>query len=369
MKIIGYCFLISFLWGCCIERRNETGYTIDIQSIPQCSFDELVDEITCFPLRKSESAFFDCWELISYKGYFYLYSLSDFIVQIYDKNGWLVKRIDNRGRGRIETPTDILINEKREELWICDSRNKLNKYTLQGDFKESLQRPISCVKMIQVGKDNILVYKSLFEKSSGFLFHLYTDEWEGVDSFIKKGNMTRVPASYSPSLFANDMRNGNKYAFICQKQMIYKYENKGLIPFIYLDFHGDFLTEEKYPQQGFSDEEMGEIISQGKYIYSVHNFQAVDDKLLFRAKGKESMFYLIDCGKLKGVKFCSLFDGYNPNLTNPVAGSDKEYLYVVQKKEDLVKYYKDKESCYETIKSLICSDEELDGVVIRIKLK
>ena len=129
------------------------------------------------------------------------------------------------------------------------------------------------------------------------------------------------------------------------------------------------MTEDKYPVQRFSDEQMSEIIKQNKYIYAIRNFGALSQQLFFKTIGKETMYYLIDCAELGGVKFRSLFDGYIPKMTNPVAGSDGRYLYLVQKKKDLMNHYKDKECHYDAIKQIIHSDEQLDGVIIRIKLK
>ena len=56
-------------------------------------------------------------------------------------------------------------------------------------------------------------------------------------------------------------------------------------------------------------------------------------------------------------------------MTNPVAGSDGRYLYLVQKKKDLMNHYKDKECHYDAIKQIIHSDEQLDGGYNTYKIK
>ena len=127
LKIILGGFLPILLFSCNRNEKKELVKTVDMQSITEWKFDDYVDDIDCFPLKKSEYPFFDCRKLITFKGYYYLYSLSDFMVQIYDEKGTFIKRIDSRGKGKIETPTDILINEENNQLWICDSRYKLNK--------------------------------------------------------------------------------------------------------------------------------------------------------------------------------------------------------------------------------------------------
>lgn len=361
--------ILFFTTSCNIHQdKKKTVPSIDAKSIPEISFDKLVEDLTCIPLEKTTNTLFDCWKIIPYKDYFYLYSLSDFAIQIYNKNGLFIKRIDNRSKGKLETPTDILINTKKNELWICESRNKLLKYTLKGDFIEGIELPKNCIKMVFTDKNTILAYEGIFDKKSNYLFESFTDGWISKNKFIKKGKMTNTSPSYPASLFAKDMKTNNTYAIVVPKGMIYKYNKEELEPFIYLDFQHNLLTEDKYPYNGFSDEDMNEIINKKKYIYNINNFQVISDNIIFKTEGIESVFYLIN-NNIK-VKFKRLFDGFEPkNMVNAIAGSDNEYLYIVQKKSSLLEYYRKKESNYKSIRDIISSKEEFDCIIIRIKLK
>lgn len=343
--------------------------SINIDSISEREFNDLIDEIRCIPLNKTSSAFFDCWKLIAYKNYFYIYSLSDFAVFIYSNDGNFIKKIDNRGKGKIETPTDIVINTVKDELWICDSKTKINKYSLDGVFIKSIQPPKECIKMAFTNENTILVYESLFDKNSNYLFRSYSYKWEDKGEFVNKGQMINTSTSYPPSLFAKDLLTNTMYALLLPKSTIYKWEKGKLIPFIYLNFNGNLLTEDKYPNNGFSDKQFADIINENKYTYAIRDFQSISNKLFFKTIGGNSMYYLIDCVHGEDCKFSSLFDGFKPKMTNPIAGSDDKYLYLVQKKEDLANYYKDKNCNYEAINAIISFQEELDGIIICIKLK
>lgn len=361
--------IVLFVTSCNLsQKKKEVSQIIDIKSIPEISFNELIDELTCIPLKKTTNTFIDCWKLIPYKEYLYLYSLSDFAVQIYNKEGIFIKRIDNRSKGKLETPTDILINTEKNELWICESRNKLLIYTLQGDFVKEIKLPQYCIKMVFIDNNYILVYKDLFDKKSDYLFELFNNKWESMNEFIEKGKMINTSHSYPQSLFAKDIKTNNIYAILASKSVIYKYINKKLVPFIYLDFKNNLLSEDKYPKNGFSDEGMSEIINKKQYIYSINNFHAISNNIIFKTEGKESMFYLINNNRR--FKFKSLFDDLEPqHVINPIAGSDNEYLYIMQKKSSLIEHYRNKKCNYEHINKIISSKEELDGVIIRIKLK
>ena len=371
MKSLLYILQLSFLalTSCHNQDLSICDKIINIESIPERRFDDLIDEIECIPLEKTSDALFDCWKLIAYKNYFYIYSLSDFAVSIYNNNGEFIKRIDNRGKGKIETPTDIIININNDELWICDSRTKINKYSLEGSYIESIQTPTKCIKMTFVDNNTILTYEGLFEESSSHLFNSYTKDWKKKGEFVNKGKMINTPTSYPPSLFAKDLQENTTYAILFQKSIIYKYEKGELKPFIYLDFNNNLLTEDKYPQNGFSDEQLADIINRGEYIYTIQDFQSISKKIFFKTLGNNPMYYLINCNDGENYKFESLFDKFKPRMTNPVAGSDDKYLYLVQKKIDLINHYKNKECNYNEINNIILSKEDFDEVIIRIKLK
>lgn len=350
-------------------QKDNYSRSIDIESIPEKAFDDWVEEIHCIPLHHSSNAFSDCWKFMAYKNYLYIYSLSDFAVFIYTNEGQLIRKIDSRGKGKIETPTDIVINRANDELWICDSGTTIKRYSLDGEFIESKQTPTPCVKIAFTDANTMIAYEGLFNKTSNHLFRAYSLLWEEKGTCIEKGKMINTPTSYSPSLFAQDVKTNTTYAMLKEKSTIYRWEAEGFIPYLYLDFKGNFLTEEKYPEKGFSDKEFADIINNNRYTYDIHNLQTVANRLFFHTKGKNAGYYLIDCGQGEDYKFSTLFDGYEPDMVNPVAGSSEQCLYLVQKKETLVDYYKTNRCSYASIQAILSSPKALDGVVICIKLK
>ena len=376
MKRQVYIFALILIWiilVSCSDTKYDTLdniQQIDMKSIPEKDFDDYVDELTCIPLSKSANGIRDCWKLIAYKEYFYLYSLSDFAVLIYTQNGNLIKRIDGRGKGKIETPTDILINRQQDELWICDSGKELVKYDLCGNFIERVSLPTLCIKMEFVQEKALLTYADFFEQKDDYLFHSYTNEWHDKRDFILKEGVTNAPTSYPPSLFAQDWQTQTIYALLRLKGLIYIYQNTQLSPFLYLDFGNDLLTIDKYPRQGFSDEQMDDIINNKRYIHTLNAFHVINGKMFFKTEGKDAYYYLISLhDKRHGRKFISLFDGFQPKTSNPIVGSDAQYLYIVASKEDLLTHYQNRACHYSSVRNILSSKLPVDGIIIRIKLK
>lgn len=355
------------------NSKEETLQTICMSHVPEKIFDDMIEDVTCIPLIKTTYTLRECWKLIAYGDYFYLYSLSDFAIQIYDRKGSFVKRIDNRGKGKVETPTDILIQPQKKELWICESRYKLQKYTLTGEFIESIQLPISCIKMELVDNEQVLVYSDLFDKKKEYLFSVLTKDWIEASSFINKGKMVHLTTcSYPPSLFAKQRDENHLFALIKDKGIIYNYNsNKGALePFVSLDFQGDLLTEDKYPKNGFTDEESDKIITEKTCIYTINSFQIASDHLFFHTKGKTDMFYMINTRSFQTYKFKKLFDGFTPpGMVNTFVGSDNDHLYLFLKKTDLTKYYSKRKCNYESISEVISSEDNCEQVIVCIKIK
>ena len=57
---------------------------------------------------------------------------------------------------------------------------------------------------------------------------------------------------------------------------IYRYDTseKEILPYYSLDFHGEFLTRDKYPKE---DAGMAEIIDKKKYIHNCYSFYFASD--------------------------------------------------------------------------------------------
>ena len=372
--------LITFFLLSCNQKKEvapvlEAANVIDMSTAVDKSFDDLIEEITCIPLQKAEGGLDGCWKLISYKGYYYFYSLFDFSVSIYDWNGMFVKKIENKGEGKITLPTDMLINKEKEELWICESRSILQKYSLKGDFIESVQLPLSNIKMEFVDKDGILVYMDQQNRESNKLFVLLQpDNYAVLDSLVDKSKKKFKYGRISPSLFAKDQKRNQTYALLEKRNVIYKYDSdrKSLDPYISLDFKGKYLNEDLYPENDFTDKEKSEILKKNEYIHDIVGFQAQAGKLFFYTLGKEQYFYSIDLDSNALSKYQSLFDGFSPrNVNSPISGSDELYLYLVLNKKELSEYYNKPESKFRSVFDKAFSNNEpaWENAVVRVKVR
>ena len=140
-------FFISLLFHfCCCNTNNEKHkndfISLRMNTAVQIDFDEFVENVNCITLENLPDAYMtDCWKIIKYKDFFYLYSLSDFAVCIFDKEGKFIKRINGKGPGAVETPCDIFIDKNKDQLRIIESRRFIHKYSLEGSFITKKELP------------------------------------------------------------------------------------------------------------------------------------------------------------------------------------------------------------------------------------
>ena len=165
-------FLFLFQICCCSDSKQAKNRiaSLNMNDASEINFDNLVEDVNCTIIESLPNAYMvDCWKIIKHEDFFYLYSLSDFAVCIFEKDGRFIKRIDGEGKGKIETPCDIYIDNTQEQLWIVESRHFINKYTLQGDFITRVELPFYAVKITQTDNKSFLFYDGGFDRESGFL--------------------------------------------------------------------------------------------------------------------------------------------------------------------------------------------------------
>lgn len=379
MKIV-ICLLAVVFGISCNQKKGNSSIlniiTVDMSDTVEKSFDEWVEDINCIPLQNTTESFDDCWKLIAYKGYFYLYSFFDFSVTIYDHDGLFLKKIDNRGKGKVLFPTDILINKEKDELWICESRSIIQKYSLIGEFINSMQLSLPNIKMEFVDKNEILVYADLFDRNSDRLFYLLQgDTYAVIDSFIDKNRNKQLWGRISPSLFATDKSYNVSYALLEKRNVICKYEigTKTLLPYIRLDFKGKYFTEDMYPDRGFTDQEKAEFLKKNEYIRDIVGLQAISGNIFFYTLGNTQYYYSIDTKTNTVCKYSSLFDGFSPrNINSPICGSDAEYLYLVVDKQEILNYYNKGNCKYKKAFDYVFSENNRmnwENAVVCIKMK
>lgn len=85
------------------------------------------------------------------------------------------------------------------------------------------------------------------------------------------------------------------------------------------------------PENGWTDEEMDEIITQRKYITGTSSFYLASEKLFFKLSGKREDFCMIDLKTNEVYSIASLPEDISATAYRPIVGSDGEYLYTFAK--------------------------------------
>ncbi len=85
------------------------------------------------------------------------------------------------------------------------------------------------------------------------------------------------------------------------------------------------------PENGWTDEEMDEIITQRKYITGTSSFYLASEKLFFKLSGKREDFCMIDLKTNEVYSVASLPKEISADAYRPIVGSDGEYLYTFAK--------------------------------------
>lgn len=75
------------------------------------------------------------------------------------------------------------------------------------------------------------------------------------------------------------------------------------------------------PENGWTDEEMNEIITQRKYITGTSNFYLANEKLFFKLSGKWEDFCMIDLKTNEVYSVASLPEDISADAYRPIVGS------------------------------------------------
>lgn len=371
-------FFISLLFHiCCCNADNEKHKSdltsLHMNSAVQIDFDELVENVNCITLENLPDAYMtDCWKIIKYKDLFYLYSLSDFAVCIFDEEGKFIKRIDGKNTGAVETPCDIFVEKKQDQLWIVESHHFIHKYSLKGDFIAKEELPFSAVKLTCFNDNCFLFYDGGFDRESPFFVRQTSANFKTVKTFVEKTN--KQYRSIPISLFANDDENKEIYSLLPNMDTVYiSNKTKSFTPLFHLNFDNRLLTFDMFPQNGFSDKEMAEIIKTKKMVHSITGFNYASGLLFMQLHGKDDSFRIIDVNTKSVSKFNTLIDGLDmyPGVTTIQGCTDKSLLVSMSAKEFLEKYKKKNNlTHYKSIEKILDAPEKIKNrVLIEIKIK
>lgn len=368
-------FLFLFQICCCSDSKQAKNRiaSLNMNDASEINFDNLVEDVNCTIIESLPNAYMvDCWKIIKHEDFFYLYSLSDFAVCIFEKDGRFIKRIDGEGKGKIETPCDIYIDNTQEQLWIVESRHFINKYTLQGDFITRVELPFYAVKITQTDNKSFLFYDGGFDRESGFFVRQTSTNYITKKTFVEKKNQQH--RSIPVSLFTNDYSNKTAYSLLPHIDTIYiSNKNKTFIPYFHLNFNNNLLTFEVFPKNGFNDKEKAAIINQKKLIHDIRGFNYASGLLFMQLYGKDNSFRAVDLNTKAVYKFNSLIDGISirSDATTIQGSTDSELLVSIPAKDFFNEYKrKNNQTRYESVKKILDNSKDVTNrIVLAIKIK
>lgn len=335
---------LLYLPGCGMNNEETSLNEIDIRKANEIEFNDLVDDITSFSLDgdNPEGFFISCDKIIYYSNRIYIYSLSDFAVFIYSDSGQFIKRIDNRSKGKVETPTDILIDEDRNLLLIANSRSQLLYFTLNGEFIEEKKLEKKAVSFVHLSGDRYLAYDGRMEKSFSNYISIYNQSTGEMENrFVRKLENKKLNEKYSSSLFSRNNARGEIYVLPPYSSTIYisdTIDGTTFRPYLSINTGGDFLSEDKYPDKGFSFKEFADIMHSKKQIYSITDFKSTSNQIFFKLNGKDSHYYSVNLNNHEVSRFPFLYDGLESFSSTRIQGSSDKCLIALYTKESVMKY-------------------------------
>lgn len=331
------------------------------------TFDSLVTNISCTKL--SNTVFDFCTNMVQYQDYLYFMggTMAGKNVYIYSKSGKFIKEIT--------FPDALIVNSmcivpELEELWVVSRFKIVNKFKLVGTPVKKVSLPFPCAAIIPTTEQNFLVYSGGACTDRGHIeghFMALTDFKSINKLFLPKWGKREWP--FAPyNLYTTDTDNILILPNNTDTIYIYDTSRKEIAPYFHLDFHGDFLTNDKYPKE---DVEMGEIIDKKKYIYNCYSFYFASGYLFLKLIGKRNDFCVIRSKDNALFSFDRLFDNFSSRYVNPFIGSDKSNLYLLVREKDLVNHYLNIRCTYSGIEKILptLSINGNDWILLTIKIK
>jgi hypothetical protein len=363
IRIPAYVFL--FLVGCSNANLHDNKVaiaSIDVNSAKPIDFDDMVDSLTCIKTESVPDAMFnDCWKIRIYNDNIYLYSLTDLSVQILNKSGKYIATINSQSEGKVMYPSDIIINKKEQELWIIDKMQIIKRYNLSGNrYIGSYNLPFKAVAIANFDNNSFLFFDGGFDKKSNKKIALYSPFQNSNPIFFANKNERKIINSKIPATLFADAQDGSTYTLLPKNDTIYYSASKsnGILfkPRFHLDFNENYLTENQWPDEGFSDKAFAEIINSKKYIFNIRSFYYASNKIFFETQGKENLYYALDTKSNQIVKFDRLFDDIRTTTSaTSIQGSSGKNLYFIFDADEILKHYQKRnlQSKYSAITRLL----------------
>lgn len=369
-------FVLLLMLACTSSKVSDPEITeIEINHPEWVDFKDLVEEVHCVTLEASAQSYLtDSWKVLSQEGYFYLWSLSDFSICIFDQSGKFIRRIDNAtpGEGKIEMPSDILLNEKNQ-FSVIDSRKRIKTYSPSGDFLYQKELPSPVVKISFFGENSGIYYDGGFDRTSGYYLSVIEfSHPESSHKYLLKPSEFRRNRIIPATLFTRNTVDDILYSLLPESDTIYYSSPKENIPLkaLYvLKSDGLILTKESYPQKGFSDEEYAGLIKANKYVFGIHSFYYAAGRLFLRLQGTLNHYLAIDTKTNQAIAFNTLVDRLNPTTpATSIQGAMQNCLFFVFRKSELSDHYKRSgiTPSYESIRKVISDRSASDSMIIMI---
>lgn len=340
---------------------------LDMNHYKKITFDSLIADISCTKL--SNTVFDFCTNMVQYRDFLYFMgsTRAGRNVYIYSKSGKFIKEITFSDALIVNS---MCIVPELEELWVVSRFKIINKFKLDGTPVKKVSLPFPCAAVVPTAKQDFLVYSGGANTERGHIeghFMALTDFKSIHKLYLPKwGKKEWLFAPYN--LYTTDA--DDILILPDNTDTIYRYDTsrKEILPFYSLDFHGDFLTRDKYPND---DAEMAEIIDKKKYIHNCYSFYFASDYLFFKLTGRRDDFCAIRCKDNALFSFDRLFDNFRSKYVNPFIGSDKNNLYLLVRENDLAGHYLNIKCTHPAIRKMLpgLSTTGNDWILLTIKIK
>lgn len=325
---------LLLLLGCSEPKATGSDWVrLDMTQSQSLNWNSILEGVFRLPLQTGDAPSIDtCHKVLKYKGHYYLLAQiagGFYHIYIYDEAGALVNQISFDDSFFAVNLMEI--EPESEELVVVGLGRFELRYDLEGNLKAQKKLDYPCAALCYIDATRELVCDGNMDKTSPFSLTLRDNE-KPVKHFLQKAkgkqNQYTTWDMFAPNLSAHSI-----YVMERRNDTIYHYNTQTdeMRPLYHLDFHGDFLTKQDVPENGWTDEEMDEIITQRKYITGTSSFYLVNEKLFFKLSGKREDFCMIDLKTNEVYSIVSLPGEISATAYRPIVGSDGEYLYAFAK--------------------------------------
>ena len=280
VKLKALAIALSFLAGC--EQSHELNkITIDVQEIANVSVHECFDRIELIPLETKEGAFIKyIMKIIKHEDYYFIIDFDKHVYKI-DGEGKFICEIGRIGRGPEEhlEVVDIQINEYTNNLELLMPRGRIDVFSTDGLYLESLALDTYAHEFINISEDLVLTHFSVgayilsfYSRSEG---KVIAQEYP-MDEEINK----KVPLGDTAPIW---LWNGDVYFHYPFSNTIYKLDGQQLVQYYTLDC-GDynFDISDFSLEAGLDRKQYSEKIRESEEIATYFHFHIETDKFILK---------------------------------------------------------------------------------------